>query len=328
MKVSVLIPTLNRLSMLRESLASARRQTHRDLEILVSDDGSSDGTRDFVRQVEAIDSRVRLLSKNPHRGLFENINHLIQHCTGDAFCILADDDRLLPAFVEKLIYPLLDGQIVASFCDHWVLDSAGRRLKEVTDHNSRIYGRSDLPSGKVEDALTQAMKGSMCMGFSLYRAGTFRQQFFDLSCGGAADFDYAIRAAQLGKLIYVNERLGEYRDHEASATATRPAYMINGIIRVFSKHLFSDPRHEQMRREILGSKHRIKALYSCAIDREECLRSLGAYLRLGGHPLHPKILLAISLAMLPRRAARRVKSALRAKVLRSKNRLVQAALST
>lgn len=329
MKVSVLIPTLNRLSFLKESLDSARRQTHADLEILVSDDGSTDGSQAFVRGIEAIDTRVHVLPPNPQPGLFSNINYLVQHSNGDAFCLLADDDRLLPEFVAKLAEPLLqDNQIAASFCDHWVVDGTGVLLREVTENNSLIYRRTSLPAGIVPDPITQAMKGSMCMGFSLYRSSIFRQELFDLNCGGAADFDYAIRAAQLGKLYYVKERLGEYRDHANSATATRPAYMINGIIEVFIKYSFSEARHEELRREILCSRYRIKAFYSCVIDREECLGSLRAYLQLGGRPLHPKILLSILLAILPRRAATRVKASLRAITANSRNRLIRAAISS
>jgi glycosyltransferase involved in cell wall biosynthesis len=328
-KVSVLIPTLNRLSLLKESLDSARRQSHADLEILVSDDGSTDGSQSFVCALEALDNRVRLLPPNPQPGLFSNVNHLLRQSNGDAFCILADDDRLLPDFVAKLVEPLLqDNRIVASFCDHSVVDSTGVLLTEATENNSLIYSRTSLPAGIVPDALMQTLKGSMCMGFSLYRSSIFRQELFDVNCGGAADFDYAIRAAQLGKLYYVKERLGEYRDHANSATATRPSFMINGIIRVFSKYTFTEPRHEEMRREILCSKYRIKALYSCVIDREECLESLRAYLQLGGHALHPKVLLSILLAILPRRAATRVKASLRAMSANSRNRLIRAAILT
>jgi glycosyltransferase involved in cell wall biosynthesis len=328
MKVSVLIPTLNRLSYLKESLDSALRQTHTDLEILISDDGSTDGSQDYVRALATTDSRVRLLPPNPQPGLFTNINYLVQHGAGDAFCILADDDRLLPEFVAHLALPLSqDEQTVASFCDHWLIDPAGNTAMDETEHNSLLYCRKNLTAGILADALTQVMKGSMCMGFSLYRSSVFRRELFDLSCGGAADFDYAIRAAQAGKLCYVKERLGEYRVHQASATATRPAYMIDGIIRAFSKHSFQEPRHEALRRQILRSKYAIKALYICVLDRREYLRSLREYLRLGGQPLRPKIMLSLLLAALPRFAATHIKSSIKTAAMRSHSRLVRAALS-
>src|ERR1044072_881990 len=159
MKVSILIPTLNRLAYLKESLASARAQTREELAILVSDDGSADGSPEYVRAVSAEDARVRLAPRNPRPGLFENINHLVQLCTGEAFCILGDDDRLLPDFVAELTRPLVaDETCVASFCDHWLIDAAGRRLREATEHNSDLHGRTQLAEGPLPDEITHAEK--------------------------------------------------------------------------------------------------------------------------------------------------------------------------
>src|SRR4051812_39903237 len=83
MKVSILIPTKNRLALLQEAVASARAQTHGDIEILVSDDGSNDGTGAWLEQLTTSDNRVRLAPRNPTPGLFENINHLLDHQRGE-----------------------------------------------------------------------------------------------------------------------------------------------------------------------------------------------------------------------------------------------------
>jgi len=311
MKVSILIPTLNRLGFLKESLTSVRQQNYANLEILVSDDGSQDGTSAFVRDMEAIDPRVHLVSPNPVPGLFTNVNHLIQHSRGDAFSILGDDDRLLPDFVQKTVGPLVrDPKVVASFCDHWVIDREGTLLREASEKNSRYYGRTALPEGEVREPLTQVMRGSMCMGFSLYRSAIFQKEQFDVSCGGAADLDYAIRAAQLGKLYYVKERLGEYRVHATTATVSRPAYMINGAIQVFRKHSFAEKRYEKMRKRILRSKYRDESFYICANNRDQCLRAMTKYLALRGNPFDAKIVLSLLLTLLPQSIAISLKSLL------------------
>lgn len=313
MKVSILIPTLNRLALLRESLESARRQTHEDVEILISDDGSADGTREFVSGVAATDARVRLLPPNPMPGLFSNINHLIQHSRGDACCILADDDRLLPRFVERLLAPLAeDPRVVISFCDHWIVAATGERLVAASDHNSQHYGRANLVAGRVADPLAIALRGTQCIGFSLYRASAFRHELFDLGCAGAADVDYAIRAARTGAFYYVAERLGDYRVHPGTATATRTAFMIDGAIRAYSKHSFEDASHEQLRLGRLRAKYRVKAVYMCTRDRHEWWESIRMYRRRGGSLFHPGILLSCGLAMLPHGAGEIVRALLKA----------------
>jgi glycosyltransferase involved in cell wall biosynthesis len=313
MTVSVLIPTVNRLALLQESLESARRQTHDDLEILVSDNGSTDRTREFVSEVAATDSRVRLLPYHSSLEMFANFNYLIEHSRGDAFCILADDDRLLPRFVETLLAPLAaNPPVVASFCDHWIVTAAGERLPELSDLNTRQYGRSGLGAGRIADPLTVALRQSFSVCFALYRADVFRQELFDVTCGGAADVDYAIRAARAGDLYYVDERLAEYRAHAGTTTATRTAFMIDGAIRAYSKHSFPDTAHEQLRIGILRSKHRVRAVYACTRNRREWRQSVRMYRRTGGSLFHPGILLSCGLAMLPHPAGEAVRRALKA----------------
>jgi glycosyltransferase involved in cell wall biosynthesis len=308
MKVSILIPTLNRLDLLRESLHSARLQAYPNVEILVSDDGSEDGSQLFVKSVEREDPRVHLLERNPRRGIFSNIDYLVGHSSGDAFTILADDDRLLNDFVAKLTAPLLEfPDVVASFCDHWIIDNKGALLRTASENNSGHYGRAGLAPGKVSDPLAAAMTGSMCLGFSLYRSSVFKDQRFDLSCGGSADFDYAIRAAQLGKLYYVSERLGEYRYHPESATVTRTSEMAGGIIRVFEKYSFSESRHEKMRKRLLRRRYLMQAAHTCTIDARVCMGAVRRYTVLGGSIFNPRIILAIFLLSLPSRLGNQIK---------------------
>jgi len=309
MRVSVLIPTFNRRRYLAEALASVRAQTHHDLEILVSDDGSTDGTREHVSRIATADSRVRLLTDNPLRGIFTNMQHLIDHSTGDAFAILGDDDRLLPGYVEALAAPLArDPAVVASFCDHWVIDAGGRRLDEGTDATSRRYRRDALEAGRVADRTTLALEQTMCLGFSLFRARTFRGERFDLRAGPAADWDYLLRGSSAGELVYVKERLGEYRAHPGTATSSRTSAMAEGILWVFSGRRFERPEHEARRRQILRDASRSHAFVAAAERSRDGLRSVGRYLRLGGSPLDLKIAASVVLALTPRWIAVRLAS--------------------
>lgn len=300
MRVSILIPTLNRLALLKETLDSARQQTYPDLEILVSDNGSTDRTRDYVAQVSAADPRVRLLPARPSPDMFSNFNYLVEQSGGDAFCILSDDDRLLPEYVDHLVRPLIaDAAIVASFCDHWVMSGTGERLVEASDENSRAYGRTALPGGCVADAMEVALAQTMSVVFALFRSSVFKAERFDLSCGGVADVDYAIRAARAGRLYYVAERLAEYRAHAGTVTSTKTAFMLDGAIQAYGKHRFDQPAHEALRLARLRQAYAVKALFSCSKDRAQWRESLRGYLRSGGSVAHPKILLSCAWAALP-----------------------------
>jgi hypothetical protein len=196
MLISILIPTRNRLRYLESSLASAMAQEGVDIEVIVSDDGSDDGTVEFVRTLAASDPRVRLVTDNPNPGIFENVEHLIAAATGDAFTILGDDDLLDPDFCRRLAEPMqADPSVVLTFCDHRTIDGKGDLMKRVTREISRAYGRDTLPDGPVAEPEIVALRGGIWLGFALYRRSVFGTERFDRSCETAADWDFAIRAS-------------------------------------------------------------------------------------------------------------------------------------
>ena len=310
MRVSILIPTLNRLALLKDALDSARHQTYPDVEILVSDNGSVDRTREYVAQVSAVDARVRLLPARPSPDMFSNFNYLVEQSGGDAFCILSDDDRLLPEYVDHLVRPLIaDPEVVASFCDHWIMSTTGERRVEDTDENSRAYGRTALPAGRVADPVQAALSQSISVVFALFRSSVFKRERFDLACGGAADIDYAIRAARAGALYYVAERLAEYRAHAGTVTSTRSAFMMDGAIAAYAKHHFDRPPHEALRLARLRQAYAVKALFACSKDRAQWRESIRGYRNSGGSLATPKILLSFAWAMLPKAVSEALRAA-------------------
>jgi glycosyltransferase involved in cell wall biosynthesis len=312
MRVSILIPTLNRLALLAETLDSARCQTYPDLEILVSDNGSTDRTRQYVAEVSAADARVRLLPARPSPDMFSNFNYLVQESAGDAFCIVADDDRLLPEYVSRLARPLTaDAGVVASFCDHWIISGDGQRLAEATDENSRAYARTALPDGPVADPIDVALSQAMSVVFALFRASVFKRERFDVSCGGVADVDYAIRAARAGALYYVAERLAEYRAHAGTITSTRTAFMLDGAIQAYGKHRFDEPAHEALRLARLRQAYAVKALFVSSKDRAQWRESIRGYRHSGGSLARPRVLLSYAWAALPQRAAEALRNNIR-----------------
>jgi glycosyltransferase involved in cell wall biosynthesis len=93
--VSVIIPTFNRAYCVGKAIESARAQTHRNTEILVLDDGSTDGTGDFIEQSYAHDPRVRYFF-HENRGVTATRNLGITLCRGDFVALLDSDDTWSP----------------------------------------------------------------------------------------------------------------------------------------------------------------------------------------------------------------------------------------
>lgn len=310
MLISILIPTRNRIGYLRLSLASALAQEGVNIEVLVSDDGSVDETREYVSAVAASDHRVRLLTDNPTPGIFENVEHLVAAAAGDAFTILGDDDLLDPDLCRRLWEPMeADASVVLTFCDHRTIDEYGRLLKRATREVSRLYGRAALPEGPLDEPETVALRGGIWLGFALYRRAVFESERFDPSCATAADWDFAIRASQRGRLYYVAAMMGAYRDHRGTASRGL-RNQAELAMKVLSKHLMRDPSAEQLRQEMLRATAKRSAYHMAAVDRAAARQSLDLYFRLGGRAWSLHVLAAWVILALPRWAAVRAHSAI------------------
>jgi glycosyltransferase involved in cell wall biosynthesis len=97
--VSVVIPTYNRAYCIARTIDSVLAQTHRDLEVVVVDDGSTDGTAELLARTYPAEPRLRVLSK-PNGGVSAARNHGIRAARGEFIALLDSDDCFLPWKLE------------------------------------------------------------------------------------------------------------------------------------------------------------------------------------------------------------------------------------
>ncbi len=95
--VSVIIPTYNRAHLLKRAVDSVTSQTHKDLELIVVDDGSIDNTVDVVKSIK---ETVQYFSI-PHSGVSKARNTGIEHAQGEWIAFLDSDDYWLPMKLAK-----------------------------------------------------------------------------------------------------------------------------------------------------------------------------------------------------------------------------------
>lgn len=99
-KISVVIPTRERSGTLASALRTCVRQDYENLEILVSDNCSTDNTREVVASFS--DSRIRYIRTPARVGMSQNWEFALDHVSGDYVLYLGDDDGLLPGAVAAL----------------------------------------------------------------------------------------------------------------------------------------------------------------------------------------------------------------------------------
>ncbi|MDN7126965.1 glycosyltransferase [Pseudidiomarina sp. 1APR75-33.1] len=103
MLISVYMPTHNRGPLLRRAIDSVLAQTHQDLELLVVDDGSKDGTWEVLQEYMAVDPRVRAFRHEKPQGACAARNRAIHEARGKFVTGLDDDDTFVPERLALLL---------------------------------------------------------------------------------------------------------------------------------------------------------------------------------------------------------------------------------
>jgi glycosyltransferase involved in cell wall biosynthesis len=128
-KVSIGIPTRNREAYLRLAVGSILAQTYPNLEVVVSDNASDDGTAEYLASLT--DSRFRIIRQDKNLGMVGNFNACLFAATGDLFLLLSDDDVLAPDAIEALSAPFLAAggdKVGLSWCPSTIIDADGKAM--------------------------------------------------------------------------------------------------------------------------------------------------------------------------------------------------------
>jgi len=139
--VTIGIPTYNRAnSFFRESLACAVSQNYPNLEIVVSDNCSDDGTKDLVRS--CIDQRIKYFKQKQKISVQENFNFCLEQASGQYFLLLHDDDLIDRDFVTSCIEAAAGKQEIGVVrTGIRIIDNQGKILHE---EKSNAQGLSPL----------------------------------------------------------------------------------------------------------------------------------------------------------------------------------------
>lgn len=124
--VTIAIPTFNRARLLARSISSAQKQTHTKIEIVISDNGSSDGTELLCREMAALDSRIRYFRQPKNVGGTGNFNWLLSQGSGTYFMWLGDDDWIDDNYVESCLDILRKDPSLVSASGHPVYYKNGK----------------------------------------------------------------------------------------------------------------------------------------------------------------------------------------------------------
>jgi GT2 family glycosyltransferase len=203
--VSVIVPTYNGEAFVREALESILAQEHPAVEILVCDDGSTDGT---VEVVKAFGAALRLLQQ-PNRGVSAARNRCAVEARGRFLAFLDQDDRYEPGMLASQVQALeRHAEWAFVYADSWVIDATGRIRGRRSQHLDCARGDVFVPllSGNFVPIETLVMPRELFQSL-----GGFREDLRYLE-----DFELCLRAARRAPVGFDERCLARYRIHETN----------------------------------------------------------------------------------------------------------------
>ncbi len=213
-KVSVIVPTYNRAHFLGEAVRSVLAQTFSDLELVVVDDGSTDGTPDVLRAVS--DGRLRCL-RQENRGVSAALNAGIRAARGASIARLDSDDVWLPELLE-IETAALDArpEVGVVYARAQAMDRDGAPLPCFWGSAERFPG----------EPLQSLLHGDFtCTVTSLARRACFeRVGLYDESLRVGEDWHMWLRVARHFQFGFVDRVLARVRRHEGNVTGLRSPF--------------------------------------------------------------------------------------------------------
>jgi glycosyltransferase involved in cell wall biosynthesis len=227
--ISILIPVYNREKCIGECLRSASGQTLRNLDIVVSDNGSTDGTWSICLSMARQDPRIRLRRSDTNQGPVRNWKRCLDAARGQFGMLLFSDDALMPDFLERTAPFLDDPEVGFAFTavKHGPDPARGSVLYEWGRRSGKISSREFLRDAMIHNGVLPCSPGA-----TLFRIADLRRHLStDIPSPSMNDFaDHGAGpdlllflhiAARYPAIAHIAEPLAFFRDHQDSLSRER-----------------------------------------------------------------------------------------------------------
>jgi glycosyltransferase involved in cell wall biosynthesis len=239
------MPVLNCQNTLAITVRSILWQTHSDWELLLIDDGSTDGTPRIAKQFE--DSRIHVHSDGTSQGLPARLNQAISLSKGPYFARMDGDDVAYPKRLENQLSFLRD---------HPAVDLVGTSVL--------VFGRNGKMIGKrAGPAAHEAICANPRAGFPLVhptfmgRLDWFKKWRYDIRTAGACDQDLLLRSFSRSRFANLPDILQGYREESIHLGK------IIGYRKLFAASLY---RYFARKRPVLAARAVLEQVFKGVID--------------------------------------------------------------
>jgi len=159
-KISIIIPVYNVEPYIKKCLDSVINQTYKNLEILLIDDGSTDGSKEICDEYAAKDSRIKVFHKE-NRGLSSALNVGLNNFSGDYLGFVDSDDWIEPDMFGTLHKVIKNEDVQICIAGYF---------KDINNDSSPVCNKKQIPDGVIQtrDILLYPLQRDDYMGFCGY----------------------------------------------------------------------------------------------------------------------------------------------------------------
>lgn len=204
--VSVIIPCYNAEGFIEQSIQSIIMQTYKNLEIIVCDDCSTDGTYQILEKLTLEDKRIVLLRNERNLQIVTTLNKMIEIAKGKYIARMDADDLSLSTRIEKQV-KFLENNPDYGICGTraWVIDE-----------KNKIINKSRIPRTNADIQIFKNYDSPFFHPSVMIRTDIMKMYFYNLEYQFCEDFELWQRILKRTKGINLSERLFLYRRVETS----------------------------------------------------------------------------------------------------------------
>lgn len=212
-KVSVIVPVFNRVAYIRQTLESVFIQDFPAIELIVIDDGSTDGSFELIEQMSEQHGFILLTHPGrANRGQSASINLGIEACTGDYIAILDSDDLFLPGKISAQVNVLQEHpEVGLVYGMGQAIDSEGNYLYTMLGDD---HVENNDPNEMLLDCYFLLPQNSLVRKEVYDKVGGF-----DESLRSGQDHDMLIRMAEVVSFRFEPDLVFQYRRHSDSISS-------------------------------------------------------------------------------------------------------------
>lgn len=214
-KVSIVVPAYNRRDYIERTVESVLRQSYTHYELIVVDDGSTDGTFEVLSSYAA-EGKLELLHHpgRANRGQSASLNLGLSVATGEYVGLLDSDDMYGPDKLEIMVAFLeAHPEVGLVYSNGYAVDDQDRILYEIYDGEHQEWNQ---PDAVLLDCYILLPQNAIVRRAVLETAGPFEESF-----RSAQDHDMIVRLAEITRFEYIPTHTFYYRRHADSISSKR-----------------------------------------------------------------------------------------------------------